>query len=79
MGEVTGFEIGQRVILVPGYAQKQEETYIRPTVTAPSFALPGLHTSGTYAQYFEAPAYAVVKDETGLKPEQVRWLHFQWC
>jgi len=71
---VTGFEIGERVILVPGYAQKQEETDIRPTVTAPSFALPGLHTSGTYAQYFEAPAYAVVKDETGLKPEEVATL-----
>ncbi len=72
LGEgVDGFEIGERVILVPGYAQNQEETGIRPTVTAPSFALPGLHTSGTYAQYFEAPAYAVVKDETGLKPEEV--------
>ena len=59
------------MILVPGYAQNQGETGIRPTVTAPSFALPGLHTSGTYAQYFEAPAYAVVKDETGLKPEEV--------
>ncbi len=68
---VTGFEIGERVILVPGYAQKQEETDIRPTVTAPSFALPGLHTSGTYTQYYEAPAYAVIKDETGLKPEEV--------
>jgi len=68
---VTGFETGERVILVPGYAQNQEETDIRPTVTAPSFALPGLHTSGTYTQYYEAPAYAVVKDETGLKPEEV--------
>ena len=68
---VTDFAIGERVILVPGYAQKQEETDIRPTVTAPSFALPGLHTAGTYTQYYEAPAYAVVKDDTGLKAEEV--------
>ena len=39
LGEgVTGFEIGERVIVAPGYAQKAEETNIRPTVTDPSFA-----------------------------------------
>ena len=65
---VTGFEIGQRVIVAPGYPQKEDETNIRPTVTAPSFALPGLHISGTYTQFMEVPAYALIKDETGLKP-----------
>ena len=51
LGEgVTGLEIGERVIVVPGYPQNEEETNIRPTVTAPSFALPGLHISGTYTQ-----------------------------
>ncbi len=51
LGEgVTGFEIGERVIGAPGYPQKEEETNIRPTIAAPSFALPGLHISGTYAQ-----------------------------
>jgi len=75
LGEgVTGFEIGERVIVAPGYPQKEEETNIRPTVTAPSFALPGLHISGTYAQFMEVPAYALVKDETGLKPEEVATL-----
>ena len=75
LGEgVTGFEIGERVIVVPGYPQKQEETNIRPTVVAPSFALPGLHVSGTYTQYMEIPSYAAVKDETGLKPEDVATL-----
>jgi len=72
LGEgVAGFEIGERVIVLPGYPQKEEETNIRPTVTAPSFVLPGLHISGTYTQYMEVPAYAIIKDETGLKPEEV--------
>ena len=72
--EVTGFEIGERVIVVPGYPQKEEDIHIRPTVTAPSFALPGLHTSGAYTQFMEVPAYALVKDETGLEPEEVATL-----
>ncbi len=75
LGEgVTGFEIGERVIVLPGYAQKEEETSIRPTVSAASFALPGLHVSGTYTQYMEIPAYAILKDDTGLKPEEVATL-----
>ncbi len=75
LGEgVTGFEIGQRVIVVPGYPQEEAETNIRPTVTAPSFALPGLHISGTYTQFMAVPAYALVKDETGLTPEEVATL-----
>ncbi len=43
-------------------------------VTAPSFALPGLGIWGTYAQYIEVPARAVVKDETGLAPEEIATL-----
>jgi len=75
LGEgVSHFEIGERVIVAPGYPQKEEETNIRPTVIAPSFALPGLHISGTYTQYMEVPSYAVVKDDTGLKPEEVATL-----
>ncbi len=75
LGEgVTGFEIGERVIVVPGYPQKAEETNIRPTVTAPSFALPGLHISGTYTQFMDVPAYALIKDDTGLKPEEAATL-----
>jgi len=71
---VIGFAIGERVIVVPGYVQKEEETHIRPTIAAPSFALPGLHISGTYTQFLEVPAYALIKDETGLTPEEVATL-----
>ncbi len=71
---VTGREIGERVIVVPGFALDDAEADIRPTVTAPSFALPGLHITGTYAQYIEVPARAVVKDETGLGAEEAATL-----
>ena len=75
LGEgVTGFEIGEREIVAPGYPQEKDETDIRPTVIASSFALPGLHISGTYTQFMEVPAYALVKDETGLKPKEVATL-----
>ncbi len=71
---VTGFEIGERVIPAPGFAIDDAESDIRPTATAPSFALPGLHIAGTYAQYIEVPARATVKDGTGLAPELVATL-----
>ncbi len=71
---VTGFAIGERVVPVPGYATDDGEADIRPTATAPSFALPGLHITGTYAQYIEVPARATVKDDTGLDPELVATL-----
>ncbi len=71
---VTGLEVGERVIVAPGYPTDDAEKDIRPTVTAPSFALPGLHIDGTYAQYIEVPARAVVKDDTGLSPEEAATL-----
>jgi NADPH:quinone reductase-like Zn-dependent oxidoreductase len=75
LGEgVTGFEVGERVVPAPGYALKAEDYDIRPASTAPSFALPGLGTWGAYAQYMEVPARFVLKDDTGLKPEEVATL-----
>ncbi len=71
---VSGFEVGERVIPTPGYALKEGEYEIRPAVTAPSFALPGLHIRGGYAQFMEVPARWLVKDRTGLKPEEVATL-----
>ncbi len=73
-GEVTGFEIGERVVPIPGYPLNEEDYDIRPAVTAPSFALPGLGIWGAYAQYMEVPARWVLKDNTGLKPEEVATL-----
>jgi len=75
LGEgVTGFEVGERVIPMPGYPQKEAEYDIRPGATAPSFTLRGLGVWGTYAQYLEIPARWVLKDGTGLTPEEVATL-----
>ena len=71
---VTGFQIGERVIPVAGYPLNEEDYDIRPSVTAPSFALPGLGTWGAYAQYMEVPARWLLKDDSGLKPEEVATL-----
>lgn len=67
---VNGFREGDRAIVVPGFPTRVEDLGVRPTVTAPSFALPGLHIQGTYAQYIEVPEYALIKDDTGLRPEE---------
>ncbi len=68
---VEGFEIGEPVVPAPGYPLNEEDADVYPASAAPSFALPGLHMAGTYAQYIEVPARYVVKDDTGLPPEQV--------
>ncbi len=70
----TGIEIGDRVVVVPGYPQNEEDYDVYPASQAPSFALPGLHIPGTYAQYIEVPARYLLKDETGLKSEEVATL-----
>ena len=75
LGEGTqGFEIGDRVVVVPGYPQNEADYEIYPASLAPSFGLPGLHIPGTYAQYIAVPARYLIKDETGLKPEEVATL-----
>jgi NADPH:quinone reductase-like Zn-dependent oxidoreductase len=75
LGEgVTGFQVGERVIPMPGFPLKEEEYDFRPAGTAPSFTLPGMGIPGTYAQYIEIPAHWVVNDDTGLKPEEVATL-----
>ena len=70
----NGFAIGERVVVVPGYPLNEEDYDIYPASQAPSFGLPGLHIPGTYAQYIEVPARYLLKDDTGLKPEEVATL-----
>ena len=75
LGEgVTGFNIGERVIPVPGFPLNEDEYDIRPAGTAPSFTLPGLGIWGSYAQYMEVPARWLLKDDTALKPEELATL-----
>ena len=68
---VNSFKIGERVVPSPGYPAKEEDYNIFPAITVPSFTLPGLGSWGAYAQYMEVPAHWVLKDESGLKPEEV--------
>ena len=75
LGEGTNsLHVGDRVVIVPGFPLKEEDYDIRPAIAAPSFALPGLGIWGTYAQYIEVPARWVLKDNTGLKPEELATL-----
>ena len=71
---VTNLRIGERVIVVPGFPLDEAEVDTRPTAAGASFALPGLGIWGTYAQYIEVPARAVVKDETRLRAEEAATL-----
>ena len=75
LGEgVTGFKIGERVVPVGNYPQKEEDYDFTPLGSAPSVGVLGLHYPGTYSQYMEMPAHWVLKDESGLKPEELATL-----
>jgi NADPH:quinone reductase-like Zn-dependent oxidoreductase len=71
---VTNVQIGDRVIPAPGFTLNEEDDKNRPLANSPSFVVPGVHIWGSYAQYMEVPARWVVKDETGLSPEEVATL-----
>ncbi len=72
--EVTGFEIGERVVPLSGYPLDEQDYHIYPNSDAPSYIVTGLQTPGTYAQYIQVPARWVLKDDTGLPPEEVTTL-----
>ncbi len=75
LGEgVTGFEIGERVVPVGNYPQNEEDYDVTPIAAAPSVGVIGLHYWGTYAQYMEVPSRWVLKDSSGLKPEELATL-----
>lgn len=71
---VEGFDIGERVIPMPGFPTDEKDYDIYPASLAPSFTLPGLGIWGTYAQYIEVPARYTLKDDTGLSAEEVATL-----
>ena len=75
LGEgVNGFEIGERVVPVGNYPQNEEDYDFTPLGSAPSVGVLGLHYPGTYAQYMEVPARWVLKDDSGLTPEELATL-----
>ena len=72
--KVSGFKIGDRVVPMPAYPTSEEDIGIYPMSAAPSFGVSGMSFYGSYAQYIEAPARWVIKDETNLKAEELATL-----
>ncbi|WP_196885432.1 zinc-binding alcohol dehydrogenase family protein [Aureivirga sp. CE67] len=72
--DVNNFEIGERVIPVPGYPMKKEEENINPMTLASSYGIIGAANHGTYAEYIKVPAKFVIKDTTNLSPELIATL-----
>ncbi|MTC74403.1 zinc-binding dehydrogenase [Providencia sp. wls1919] len=69
--DVTGFNVGDRVISMPGYPLDPSEVHVRPVTVASSYAIPGVHTQGTYAEYIVVPAQWLLIDNTDLPVEQI--------
>lgn len=75
LGEgVTNLNIGERVIPAAGFTLNEEDDQNRPLAGSASFAVPGVHLWGAYAEYMEVPARWALKDETGRTPEEVATL-----
>jgi len=71
---VTGFDIGERVIPMPGYPLEESDHDFSPMPAAPSYAIGGIFSWGSYAQYMSVPAKWVVKDKTGIAPAEIATL-----
>lgn len=78
VGEVVGlgpgatrFSLGERVISMPGYPLDPSEAQVRPVTHAASYAIPGIHVPGTYAQYIVVNERWLLRDTTGLPVEQI--------
>lgn len=68
---VTDFQVGERVISMPGYPTDPAEAEVRPVTAAKSYAIPGIQIPGTYAQYIVVPKQWLLRDTTGLPAEQI--------
>jgi NADPH:quinone reductase-like Zn-dependent oxidoreductase len=71
---VGQFKPGDRVVPMPGYPLEAHDDGHEPLSAAPSYAIGGIVKWGTYAEYVEVPARWVLRDDTGLKPEQLATL-----
>jgi len=62
---------GDRVIVAPGFPTDPAEWNVTPENEAPSYFPTGTYGWGGYAQYMEVPARWVIRDDTGLSPEDL--------
>lgn len=68
---VSSMSLGDKVIVAPGFPSDPAEWEITPENEAPSYFPTGTHGWGGYAQFMEAPARWVIRDETGLAAEEL--------
>lgn len=68
---VDTVRLGDRVIVAPGFPSDPAEWSITPENEAPSYFPTGTYGWGGYAQYMEAPARWVLRDDTRLAPEEL--------
>jgi len=68
------FSVGDRVIPMPGYPLDPAEADVRPISAAPSYAIRGIAEWGAYAQFMVVPEQWLLRDDTGLAPEQAATL-----
>ena len=59
---------------MPGYPLEEADQDFTPMPAAPSYAIGGIFSWGSYAQYLSVPAKWVVKDKTGLDPSLIATL-----
>lgn len=72
--DVTGFEIGDRVIPMPGYPMDPKDEESAVMSASPSYLIRGVAENGAYAEYMTAPARWALKDTTGLDAAEVATL-----
>ena len=72
-GERSRFQVGDRVITLPGYPTDIEDKF-QPMSAAPSYLIRGVAQWGTYAQYMVIPEQWLVRDDTNLTDEEVATL-----
>ena len=65
---------GRYNLVVIGAGTAGPDYDFTPLSAAPSIGVIGLHYPGTYAQYMVVPARWLLKDESGLKPEELATL-----
>jgi len=69
--EVEGFAEGDPVIVAPGFPSDPTEWDRVPENEAPSYFPTGTHGWGGYAQYMEAPARWLIRNDVDLAPEEL--------
>ncbi|ALL68367.1 Quinone oxidoreductase [Paraburkholderia caribensis MBA4] len=75
LGEgATRFQVGDQVTVLPGYPLDAREQDFAPLSAAPSYTIRGIAEWGAYAEYMVVPERWVIRDTSGLMPEQAATL-----